>query len=112
MQPVEKENISSQLDNGKQVFGVYFIVPTGEKRILKINYEKKEFNDFSRPDYKIAFYFQKQSGTASDKLDFELNYPLFLKPIQIYPEGKIENQKTVFNTEMSKDRQFYLELVK
>jgi nucleoside-diphosphate-sugar epimerase len=96
----------------KQIYGYYFKVPTGEKRYLVADFEDEKTWAFTGQNWRYGLRWQKQPGSPNSELQIEINYPLFLQPAKIYPEGKSSPQLTVFKTDLSQDRSFFIQWVK
>lgn len=93
-------------------FGVLVEVPVQREKEVKFVYRPAYRMDFNKTQSDFRFVILKQPGTGNDSLDFALDYPSFLTPVwKDSPDKEVSllalPQKTVYNTDLSKDRTIY-----
>ncbi len=94
---------------GKTVFGFLVKVPVGEEKEVNLNYRLP----FRLEEVDVySLYFQKQSGMDEDSLDVLINYPASLKLTKISPQALTGPQAILYNTNLSRDRVFYIEFTR
>lgn len=100
-------------DSGLLSFGTYFEIPVGESRLVNFVYRPNYRVNFKLPRPELAWRFLKQPGTGADPLEWMVDYPSFLKPIEGHwsNEAKVLvlPQKLDYNTELNKDREIKVE---
>ena len=114
----------SQVDvasaSGKTVFGFLVEVPIGEEKEVSLRYKvpfKLEdltayFEHQRETSYAYSLLFQKQSGMGKDPLNVLVSYPSSLKVTKISPNALTGPQAILYNTNLLKDRVFFVEFTR
>ncbi len=108
-EPLSENNLEREQSFGKSVFGFLVEVPAQERKKIKINFQRKEKLNLTANRLDYLCFWQKQSGTGPDPLSLKINYPAFLKPLKIMPQGMWEKQKVSFKEVFDQDKLFAVE---
>lgn len=102
-QQLNQPETEESQENNKKVIGFYFVVPVGEQRQIMVNLTDKKPLSFEKNLAKYNFYLQKQSGINPDEVSVQVEYPTFIRPFKIVPQGTMSasqlNFKTLFDTD-------------
>ncbi|MFZ2199726.1 MAG: DUF4012 domain-containing protein [Microgenomates group bacterium] len=83
-------------EHSKTALAYLVTVPIASKSLVEIEYLTPQINQGDAPLY--SWYWQKQPGTSrDDPLTVYLNFPLYLKPSVISPDGQLSPQQLKFN---------------
>lgn len=99
---VPSSELDISVEHNRTVVGYLLQVPVSTTVALEITYTLPSQLAASSPVYSL--YWQKQPGTSHDPLDIYLNYPLFLKPLVISPQAKLNQNQLEFNLTNITDR--------
>lgn len=94
-QPLTAQDYSLTEEHGKFVISFLMTVPVNSTLTLSATYTSPAA---IRPDSLYTWFWQKQPGTlVSEPLSVTLNYPLYLKPAVVSPEGGLTPQQLRFD---------------
>lgn len=106
-QPIDPSIIDISTEHQKTVFGFLVETRPGKTNAIKVNYQPP-FTFTPGTSFTYSLTFQKQSGTNSDPLTFDLKHPNIFTPI---PNADFtHHQQTVkFNSALSQHQSFTVE---
>jgi len=109
---LDQPEIQESEEQGKKVIGFYFVVPVGEKRQLSLKLKDSRQLPFQKGDSSISsyrLYWQKQSGAHSDPITVQVDYPTFIRPFKITPQGKVSASSVFFEDSFNTDKVFTID---
>lgn len=112
LDPVSEKNIDYFDEHNKSGIGLLVTVPVQEKIVLKITYQPPQIFNLKQKNYSYAFLWQKQAGTAKDKVNLKINYPDSMKILRVAPTAEIQKNQLEFTTDLGQDRLFVLDFRK
>lgn len=107
-----KCEVITDIEGGRTSFGVYVMVPVGEKRKININYSLPKGMVFLGGEYLL--FIQKQSGIGmpGDKYSVSLIFPESLSLVWSSQPLLTKKGQIVYNTSLSKDQALEIGLEK
>lgn len=97
-------------EHGKTVAGFLVEVPVSSTVEVSVEYRLGGSLVGASPLY--SFYWQKQPGTDQDPLTLTVNYPLFLRPLVVSPQGSLGTQQLQFTLANTTDRRVTVQFAK
>ena len=112
---IDEENLDlAKVDifssSGKTVFAFLVEVPVGVEKRISLKYKVPFKLENIIPSYSLLF--QKQPGMEKDPLRVFISYPSFLKARGMTAEALTGPQAILYNTDLSRDRDFMVEFTK
>lgn len=108
----EELEVETTEEYGKTVFGFFVVVSTQSKKTVTISYKLSKKMAFDESLFSYNHKVFKQQGTENDSFKFSLSYPTSLKIINSTYGVKKKENKAVFETTLSKDKELFIDFSK
>ena len=92
-------------ESGRTIFGFWLITKAGQKNSVVLKYKTTETDLANGYD----FYWQKQSGTGSDQMNFSFKLPDGASVTNYNPGLQLLGNNLVLNSDLSVDREVDIE---
>ncbi len=104
---IDSQQIDQSFAYRYQQLGFWLTVPINSRRRLLIKYQLPV--KITKPNWRLAFYWQKQPGFGATPLTLLVNYPLFLKPLNVNQAATSTGGGIVFSGQLGKDQFFNID---
>ena len=108
------EDVNKNIEVGElglySYFGYSFTLNPQEKGRLFIKYDLPKEVSISNDAKTYSLYWQKESGTQGDTIEFKFNPPFGMNSVIVSPDLQLNNSTVGYTGDINTDKQFSIEL--